>query len=76
MFATRCVRGPNAVRGFGNADYFNTPQLFKVAFKTSRFFALIGTSGNRISSSICPSMAKAVFTGAGLLSMNKSLNNG
>src|SRR5687768_13064075 len=56
--------------------HFKTPQVFSVAFKTSRFFALIFTSGKRYSSSICPIIANAAFTGTGLVSINKSLNSG
>jgi hypothetical protein len=37
---------------------------------------LIGTSGRRNSSSITFIIASAAFTGVGLVSMNKSLNNG
>src|ERR1051325_8967703 len=48
-----------------------TPQSFKVALSVSRFFELIGTNGSRYSSWMRPIMAKAAFTGIGLVSMNR-----
>ena len=61
---------------FSEMPYFNTPQAFSVAFSKSRFFALIGTSGSRYSSSQMPSIADAAFTGTGFVSMNRSLKIG
>src|SRR5256885_8655865 len=57
------------------SDHRNTPHCFIVCRKVSRFFAEIGTSGKRNSSSIRPIMASAALTGPGLVSMNKSLNS-
>src|ERR1043166_5935483 len=48
------------------AAHFRTPHCCMTAFNASRFFADIRTSGNRYSSSISPSSAKAAFTGIGL----------
>src|SRR6266566_1664165 len=47
-----------------------------VCLSRSRFFVPIFTSGSRYSSSICPIIASAAFTGPGFDSINKSLNNG
>src|SRR5512146_1488696 len=58
------------------AVHFKTPHAFMVARRISRFRAAIGTRGSRYSSSICPSIARAAFTGTGLVSINRSLNNG
>src|SRR5262249_18493039 len=53
--------------------HFRMPEARRVPRKVSRFFALMGTRGSRYSSSQSPSMARAAFTGIGLVSMNRSL---
>ena len=53
-----------------------TSHRLSVVRSTSQFFGFIGTSGSRYSSSINYIMARAAFTGVGLVSMNKSLNRG
>ena len=55
--------------------HFNNPQFFIVLLKVSRFFALIGTRGNRYSSRIWPIIANAALMGTGFDSMKRSLNN-
>ena len=57
-------------------DHFTTPQAFSVALSTSRFLAVMGTSGRRYSSSHRPIITSAAFTGTGFVSMNRSLKIG
>ncbi len=56
--------------------FFNRPQALRVARRRTAFSLPMGASGRRTSSSIWPNIASAALTGTGLVSRNRSLNNG